>query len=133
MVNDGVRSWLGILPYYIKQVGNAGDMAVMASSASNEAIELMNTKYWKNQIAPRGIWKMMKYKPSDYASSIKCPVMITMAEFDHEITDDTTTELVEKIPNCNLKTYPLNHFGVYDRDLRDQISSDQFFFFCRLI
>ncbi|MBD1381844.1 alpha/beta hydrolase [Metabacillus arenae] len=128
MIRDLIRKKYHKDPYYIRAVGNIGELAVMSSSEAHKTIEAMASKNWKNEIAPRALFEMMKYKPSDAAPNIKAPVLICYGEHDLETTSDTTKELVAKLVNCETKSYPVAHFDFYREGIRDKITSDQIAF-----
>lgn len=125
MLKDMLRVFLGMTPYYIPAVGSVGELAVMASSQAQKTIDAMNSKYWRNEVAPRALFEMMKYKPSTNASQIKKPVLVCIGEYDRETIGDLTMQILEKTPYGELKSYPVDHFDFYHPDIRKQIINDQ--------
>lgn len=125
MVKDTIRGWLGQPPYYIRAVGNTGELAVMASPQAVQVIEGMDSKTWRNEVAPRALFEMMRYKPSDWAPQLKMPLLVCVGEFDRESLGENTIELVEKAPRGELKSYPFAHYDIYRPEYRKQVISDQ--------
>ncbi|GKU77330.1 alpha/beta hydrolase [Paenibacillus sp. L3-i20] len=125
---DKLRGLLGRAPHYIPAVGNTGELAVMASSDAKKTIDVMTSKHWRNEVAPRALLEMMRYKPSNSAHLIKMPVLVSMAEFDQETVGDLTKQIVVNISNVTLKSYPVAHFDFYRSHIRQQVISDQITF-----
>ena len=68
---------------------------------------------------------MMRYKPGDFAPSLKMPILVCVAAFDRETLGETTSELAKKAPRGELKSYPFAHFDIYRPEYRDQVLSEQ--------
>ena len=56
----------------------------MAGGEAAKTIAGMQSKTWRNEVAPRGIWEMIKYKPNSTANQIEASVLICYGEFDKE-------------------------------------------------
>ncbi|MEK4031226.1 hypothetical protein MKZ02_22225 [Pseudobacillus sp. FSL P4-0506] len=63
---------------YIPAIGKTGELAVMVGDEAIKAIAGVQSKTWRNEIAPRALIEMMKYKPSNVANKIKGIVMVSM-------------------------------------------------------
>ena len=57
MITDAVRGWLGLAPAYIRVVGLPGELAVMASPEAQQAIDRMQSSHWRNEVAPRTLFR----------------------------------------------------------------------------
>jgi dienelactone hydrolase len=125
MVYDAIRGLVGLPPFYIRVVGATGDLAVMASRQAQEAIADMSSTQWRNEVAPRGLFEMMRYKPSDVAHRLAMPVLVCSAENDSEAPADLVRQLAEQAPRGELRSYPVAHFDFYRPDVRAQVISDQ--------
>jgi uncharacterized protein len=77
MAYDTIRGTIGLSPYYIPIVGTTGELAVMASPQAQQTIDAMRGPQfqWRNEIAPRVLFEMMRYKPSDVVHRLKMPVL----------------------------------------------------------
>jgi dienelactone hydrolase len=129
MVKDTVRGWLHRPPYYIRAVGTTGELAVMASPQAAQTIAAMHSAHWRNEVAPRVLFKMMRYKPSDKAHRLEMPVLVCIAERDRESPGHLTRQLAEEAPHGELKSYPYAHFDFYRPEVRAQVIKDQIAFF----
>ena len=84
MSMDAVRGWLGLAPAYIRVVGLPGELAMIASREAQQTIDRMQSSYWRNEVAPRALFEMMRYKPSTLAGQVEMPVLVCIAERDRE-------------------------------------------------
>jgi hypothetical protein len=125
MFIDAIRGWLGRPPYYIRAVGTTGELAVMASPQAQQTIEGMQSSQWQNKVAPRVLFEMMRYKPSDKAGQLKLPVLVSIAENDREAPPDFARQIAENAPRGEFKGYPIAHFDFYRPDVRAMVLSDQ--------
>jgi hypothetical protein len=98
MFRDSIRGWIGLPPYYIPAVGKTNELAVMASPQASQVIEGMDSKTWRSEVTPRALFEMMKYKPGDFSSQLKMPLLVCIGEFDRETVGENTIELVQKAP-----------------------------------
>lgn len=132
MIKDALRGFFGRPPYYIKAVGNPGELAVMASPQAQKTVESMQSAQWQNKVAPRALLEMMAYKPGKVAANIKVPVMVCVGAFDKETQGDVTRQLAVG-PKAELVEYPFSHFEFYEPNNRKKILDDQALFFKRTL
>ncbi|MCX7747442.1 MAG: alpha/beta hydrolase [Clostridia bacterium] len=118
----------GLPPLYIPAVGNVGELAVMVGSEAAKTIAAMKSKTWRNEVAPRAIVEMIKYKPSSMASKVRAAVMICYGEYDKETQGPQTMELIESLPTVEVKSYPVTHFAFYEPSVREGVIEDQIAF-----
>lgn len=128
MFYDTVRGWFGRLPYYIPAVGKPGDLAVMASPQAQRTIEAMQSAHWQNEVAPRVLFSMMRYKPGNRAYRLTMPLLVCIAEHDREVPPELSREIADHAVHGEAKTYPYAHFDFYRPDVRDQVVADQIAF-----
>jgi hypothetical protein len=125
MVYDAIRGTVGLPPYYIRTVGTTGELAVMDSPQAQQTIDAMHSAQWRNEVAPRVLFEMMRYKPSDVAHRLTMPVLVCLAQHDRETPADLVRQLAEQAPRSDLKSYPFAHFDFYRPDVRAQVVRDQ--------
>ena len=125
MITDTVRGWLGLAPAYIRAVGPTGDLAVMASPEAQQTIDAMQSRHWRNEVAPRALFEMMRYKPSARAGRLGMPVLVCIAEHDRESPPELARQIAKHAPRGELKGYPCAHFAFYRPDVRAQVVGDQ--------
>lgn len=133
MLKDTIRGWLGLSPHYILAVGKEGELAVMATSEAQQTIDQMQSLQWQNKIAPRVLFEMMRYKPSDRAYNLKMPVLVCIAENDREGPPDLARQIAENAPHEEFKIYPVAHFDFYKPEVRALVIKDQINFLLKHI
>lgn len=128
MVRDRLRGMLGRAPAYIPLVGPAASLAVMASDSASLAIAGLDSPTWRNEVAPRGLFGMMRYHPAADASNVNAPLLVCAASGDREAPISLVRELTERAPRGRQITYGVSHFEVYRPDARAQLLADQIAF-----
>lgn len=131
MAHDTVRGWMGLAPAYIPVVGAPGDLAVMASREAQQTIDRMQSAHWRNQVTPRALFEMMRFKPSARASGLGMPMLVCVAEYDRESPVEVPRQIVDNAPRGELRSYPCAHFDFYRPDVRAQVLADQIAFLRR--
>jgi dienelactone hydrolase len=125
MIHDALRGRLGLTPRYIRAVGPTGELAVMATPQAQATIEAMQSNHWRNEIAPRILLEMMRYKPSDSAGQLKMPVLVSIAENDRETPPELARQIAKNAPQGESIGYPVAHFEFYRPDIRSIVLKDQ--------
>jgi uncharacterized protein len=130
IVWDSVKGRLHLDPFYIPMVGKPGEMAVTATPEADRHIQTLTggkvATLWKNQVAPRGLLQMMRYRPAADAARLQAPLLVCAAEQDREAPVDTARALVHAAPRGVLRVYPGTHFDFYtDPAIRDRALADQ--------
>lgn len=125
MFRDALHGSVGLSPYYIPAVGTPDELAVIGSARAKRAIEAMDSDQWRNEVAPRGLFGMIRYKPSDVATRLRMPVLVCIAEADREVPPELSRRIAEEAPRGELRSYPVSHFEIYRPDVREQVVRDQ--------
>ncbi|WP_066898174.1 alpha/beta hydrolase [Mycolicibacterium houstonense] len=133
MAEDWGRGRLRLAPRYVAAVGAPGELAVMTGAGAQRAIAGMTSPTWRNQVAPRALIEMMRYRPIDFAGQVTCPVLVCMGTEDAETTPDKVSALAEAAPRGELLEYPVNHFDFYVDDIRRRVVADQIAFLTRVL
>lgn len=130
-LEDALRGWLGRPPRYIPAVGATGETAVMATREARQAIEGMQSSHWRNEVAPRALLEMMRYKPGEKARRVAIPVLVCIAENDRETPPELAREIADAAPRGEFKSYPVAHFDFYRPEVRKMAIADQIAFLRR--
>lgn len=130
MVWDSVRGRLHLEPFYIPMVAKPGELAVTATQEADRHIQTLTggdaATLWKNQVAPRGLLQMLRYRPALDAARLQAPLLVCAAEQDREAPVDTARALAQAAPRGLLRVYPGTHFAFYtDPAIRDRALTDQ--------
>lgn len=85
----------------------------------------MESDQWQNEVTPRVLFEMMRFKPSDEAAQLAIPVLVCIAESDRETPAELARQIAENAPRGELRSYPVTHFEIYQPAVRTQIVEDQ--------
>lgn len=132
MVLDAVRGALHLSPVYIKQVGPPGELAVMASPHAQHTIDGMTSATWRNEVAPRALLQMWRYKPGDHAALVRAPMLVCIGKQDKETQEADSAQLAERAPFGELRAYDVAHFDFYRDEVRHRVVADQLAFLSRV-
>ena len=130
ILSDALRGRLGLAPRYVKMVGRPGEVAVTATDEAQRHIDVLTggaaTTSWRNQVAPRALLAMARYRPLRDAPLVRAPALLCAAEDDRETPIAHVRRLADAIPGSRLAVYPGTHFDVYGCDeIRARALDDQ--------
>ncbi|MGD9619919.1 MAG: alpha/beta hydrolase [Mycolicibacterium sp.] len=128
---DVIRGKLGRPPRYIAVYGPLGH--AVFSDPSLEALfrEVGDqSPTWRNAVTPRFLFHAPRYR-SGTAERVRCPLMVTLARDDAEISSKFVKEKLSQARLPDIREYPVGHFEVYHGAVRDEIISDQSLFLVR--
>ena len=128
MVRDRLRGTFRRQPAYVPLVGPASSLAVMASDSASLSIAGLDSPTWRNEVAPRGLFAMMRYHPADHAPRVHAPLLVCAASGDREAPVSLVSELADGAPRGRQITYDVSHFDVYRPDVRARLLADQIAF-----
>jgi uncharacterized protein len=129
MTVDAARGILGRPPHYIPMVGKPGEVAVTTTPQAQEHIAALSGEtrdsLWRNEVAPRALIDMMRYRPGDEAQWLRMPVLVSIAERDLETPEELSRQIAERAPRGELRRYPVSHFDFYRDPVRQRVLADQ--------
>jgi uncharacterized protein len=126
---DAARGILGRPPYYIPMVGKPGEVAVTTTPQAQEHIASLSGEsrdtLWRNEVAPRALFAMMRYRPGNEAHRLRMPILVSIAERDLETPEELSRQIAERAPRGELRRYPVSHFDFYRDPVRQRVLADQ--------
>jgi fermentation-respiration switch protein FrsA (DUF1100 family) len=127
---DALRGRLRRSPAYIPMIGRPGQVAVVSTTEAQRHLATLagegGTTLWRNQVPPRGLLQMMRYRLVLDAARLRAPLLVCVAVDDTETPEATTRELADRAPHGTLRRYPGTHFDFYtDPSVRDRALADQ--------
>jgi uncharacterized protein len=132
MLWDALRGKLGLSPAYIPMIGRPGEVAVVSTTEARRHLRTLageGTTRWRNQVAPRGLLQMLRYRPALDAARLPAPLLVCLAIDDTETPEAMARELADRAPHGTVRRYPGTHFDFYgDPSVRDQALADQLAF-----
>lgn len=129
-LKDRVRGWLGLSPLYVPAVGTVDEDAVLVDPHAREVTRFLSedNSLWRNEVAPRIIFDILRLKPLDVAARVQAPLLVSIAERDAEAPPYLTRRLAELAPRGEVRSYPVTHYEMYRPDVREQVLADQLVF-----
>jgi pimeloyl-ACP methyl ester carboxylesterase len=116
-VQDRLGSILGRPPRYLPGAGAPGELAVGATEDALFGEKLMTPKdstEWHNRVAARSLLSFSWRRPVRRAASIRCPVLLVVAEHDTMAPVRPALRVAEKAPDAELYRSRGGHYDVYE-------------------
>jgi dienelactone hydrolase len=115
-VRDRVGSLLGRSPYYLPGAGAPGELAIGSTPDALFGQELMTPKdstEWHNRVAARSLLSFSWRRPARRAASIRCPILLIVAEHDTMAPVGPALRVAERAPLGELYRSHGGHYDVY--------------------
>ena len=129
-VSDVVRGWLRRSPRLVPVFGDPGDMAAFTSPHDKAIIDELatNAPEWRNAVAARMLFPLMRYKPRTAASRLTMPLLVCIAEKEIAASPALTADMISQAPQAEVRRYPIGHFDAYTGQWLERIVTDQIAF-----
>ena len=128
---DVVKSALGLSPHYVTLAANPGSFAAMNTPESLPGLLsiIPDEAKWDNQVCARILFKFPMYRPLRFASGVKCPALLMLAEHDSLVVPDIVRKAARRMANAQVISYPFGHFDIYHGNgFEDAIAKQTSFF-----
>lgn len=76
---------------------------------------------WQNAIVARSLLRGSNYRPIRLADKVQCAALLVAGEHDAGVPIEAVRETASKIRQCELLTYPGDHFEVYHGQRQPEI------------
>lgn len=128
---DEIRGRLGRPPHYVPVFGRFGS-AIFADPALTERFRDLeaHSRTWRNSVTPRFLFHAPRYRSGTF-ERIRCPVLVTLARDDAQISSAFVKRNIGQSRNTEIKEYPVGHFDVYHGAVRDRVAHDHCDFLIR--
>lgn len=128
--NDAVRGWLHRTPRLVPVFGEPGDMATFTNPHDKAVIDTLATQApeWRNAVAARMLFPLMRYQPRTAASQLAMPLLICVAEKETAASPTLTADMASRAPKAETRRYPIGHFDAYSGEWLEKLASDQIAF-----
>src|SRR5258708_650709 len=116
-VHDRLGSLIGRPPLYLPGAGAPGELAVGSTPEALHGQELMTPKdstEWHNRVAARSLLSFSWRRPVRRAASIRCPILLIVAESDPMAPTGPALPLAETAPRGELYRSHGGHYDVYE-------------------
>lgn len=120
-------------PHYVKIAGTPDEFAVMNTPDAYEGVMkiLPENTAWNNQCPARILLRAAAYRPTAFASKIRCPALIQVALKDSLIEARAVVAAARKIPKAELVEYDIGHFDIYTGKMFEEAAAAQIQFLTR--
>lgn len=128
-IRDKRRAKLGLSPHRIPIVGREGDLAIHRAKGAFEGYEALISPTFKNEICARMMLETKSNNPIDFADRVDCPVLLLRCEKDNLVSEasyNKTAAILGEL--ATVKTYPCDHFQIYQGEYFEMCINDQLMF-----
>lgn len=111
----------------IPAAGPPGSLAAMTSADALpgfEAIKPPDSRQ-ENRVAAAIAVEALLWRPGRKASKIECPILVQVANQDHDTPPEPAAKAAANAPLGELRRYDCGHFDVYLEPWFDQVADDQ--------
>lgn len=125
-VRDAGRALLGRRPHYLPVVGAPGSTAVITAPGGLEGYQALAGPTWRNEVCARVALEVAFNRPARVASHLHTPILVQIGEHDAVAPPAAAHAAAVKAGrHARVRTYPLDHFDVYDGPWQERILADQ--------
>jgi dienelactone hydrolase len=129
-VRDAAGSRFGRPAVMMPMLGQPGEVAVFTGADDYESMRALETAApeWRNAMAGRSLFSLLRYKPVKLAARVSVPLLILAAEGDTAASMRLTEQAAENAPRAELRRYPGSHFSAYRGEVLEQMAADEIAF-----
>jgi uncharacterized protein len=116
-VTDRLGSLFGRAPRYIPAGAAPGEFGAVANAAAAAGVEIIRPKdgtEWHNRVAARSMLGVAMHRPARRAASVRCPILLVVAENDTIAPVGPALRVAELAPRAELFRSRGGHYGVYE-------------------
>lgn len=125
-VRDLLNARRGRPPYLVPVIAGRGEVAVFTEPEASTAFEALGGESvgWRNELAPRFFFALPRYRKGT-AERLTMPVLMCLGDHDLQASSRYAARIASRMPNVQIRRYPVGHFDVYLDPLFDEISTTQ--------
>ena len=125
-LRDAVHWLLGLPPHLVPIVGLPGSTAMITAPGAVEGYQALAGATWRNEVCARTALEVALNRPTRMAARLRVPTLFQVGEHDAVAPPSAARAAAEKAgPYAELRTYPVDHFDVYDGAWQRQLLADQ--------
>ncbi|MEU4418701.1 alpha/beta hydrolase, partial [Nocardia salmonicida] len=125
-LRDLVGSWLGRRPHHLQIVGVPGDPAIMTGPGALEGYTAVAGPTWRNEVCARVALEVAFNRPIRFASRLRAPLLVQVGDADHVAPPAPARRTASLAGGrAEVRSYPVDHFDVYDGRAQKQALLDQ--------
>ncbi|WP_183092362.1 alpha/beta hydrolase [Nocardioides stalactiti] len=128
-VRDALRAVTRRSPHYLPVVGLPGSTAVITAPGAVEDYQALAGPTWRNQVTARTALVVAFNRPIRFASRVRFPLLVQIGDNDAVAPPAAAHRAADKAGrHAHVRTYPVDHFDVYDGPWQQRALADQITF-----
>jgi len=131
-LRDVLCAFLGRPRHHLPVVGVPGSTAVMTTPGALEDYTALAGPTWRNEACARVALEVAFNRPIRFASRLRTPILVQVGDHD-SVAPPAAAKRAAALagPNAEVRTYPVDHFDVYDGPAQRRALADQIQFLGR--
>jgi fermentation-respiration switch protein FrsA (DUF1100 family) len=131
-VRDLIGTAFGRDPHNLAVVGAPGTTAMITSPGALEGYLALAGPTWRNEVAARAALEVGLNRPTRFASRLRTPMLVQIGTNDSVAPPSAARRAATKAGRyATVRSYPVDHFDVYDGQGQQQALADQLDFLNR--
>lgn len=130
---DWLRRGLGMSPRYIASAGRPGELGMMTAEDCQEGYVPLLADNASNYVAAGVSYAIPLFRPIRLASKVACPALVLICDHDTVAPASSAVKAAQRMPNAEVKHYPVGHFDVYRGEALEMSIEDQLDFLSRFL
>ena len=131
-LKDVFRALTGRRAHYLPIVGAPGSAAMMTSKGALEGYQALAGPSWRNRVTARTSLEVAFNRPTRFASRVRFPLLVQIGDNDAVAPPAAAHRAADKAGrHASVRTYPVDHFDVYDGRWQQRVLADQITFLGR--
>jgi len=131
-LKDVFRALTRRAPHYLPVVGKPGSLAIMTAPGGLEGYEALAGPSWRNQVTARTALEVAFNRPTQFASRVRFPLLVQIGDNDAVAPPAAAHRAADKAGrHATVRTYPVDHFDVYEGGWQQRALADQLTFLRR--
>lgn len=132
---EAFRVSRGADPLTIPVVGTAEQMALITDPEDQDAFARLaeHAPLWRNEIALRGLLKLLLYRPGRVAGRLTMPLFVGTGRRDSAVSSSAAAAVAARAPRGELRRYAAGHFACFEGRVFELAVTDQLAFLNRYV
>jgi pimeloyl-ACP methyl ester carboxylesterase len=129
-LRDASRALTGRPPHRVPIVGPPGSAAIISTPGADVAYHSIAGPTWRNEVGARTALEVAFNRPTRLAHRIRCPLLVQLGDHD-SVAPPSAARAAAAKAGAELRSYPVDHFGVYAGAWQKRAIADQLGFLHR--
>jgi fermentation-respiration switch protein FrsA (DUF1100 family) len=128
-LRDLGRALSGRSPHYLPTVGEPGGLGMITAPGAVAGYHALAGPTWRNQVCARAALEVGFNRPTRFASRVRFPLLVQIGDKDSVAPPAAAHRAADKAGrHASVRTYPVDHFDVYDGRWQQRALADQLTF-----